>query len=114
MLVVMEEVGVLGRSLQSRITDYLHTCHVPLTKPETKRPFHQSLIIDYFREIDFSIVFSKSFFDDRSTIPILSKIVSQAFTYTLSYIPSFEPQTLVLKFVPLDSSFTHEFETPEI
>jgi len=108
-LVAMEEVGILGKTLQSQITDFFHTLHVPLTEPKTYCPFHQFLITDYFHKIDFSIVFFESFFDDKSTIPIpvLSETVSQAFTYTLSDIPSSEPQTLVSKFIPSDSSFTH-------
>lgn len=110
----MEESGVLGsKGLQSRITRFFHTLHVPLTKLESYCPSHQTLITDYFREIDPSNVVSESYFNER-TVSFSFESVSQAFTYTLSSIPSCEPQTPVSKFFPSDSSFTHMSETPEI
>ena len=65
----MEAGGiVINKGLQLLITDFFHTHHVPLTEPRTSSPFHQSLITDYFREIDLSnYVVSESFFDERRT-----------------------------------------------
>ena len=113
----MEEANVLGgQSLQSRITDFFHTLHVPLTEPESYCPFHQSLITDYFREIDLSIVVSHNFSDGGRILPVLSKSVMQSLTYTQleTRIPFSAPQTPTSKFVPSNSDFTHVSESPKI
>ena len=114
----MEAASVSGsKSLQLRITDYFHTLHVLLTESESFCPFHQSLITDYYQEIELSIVFSESYSDGRSTVLVLIKSVLQPLTSIKSKppaIPFCEPQTLVSKFVPSDTSHTHVSETPEI
>ena len=102
--------------MQSRIIDFFHTLHVPLIEPERYRPFHQSLITDYFREIDLLIVVSHSFSDGGKIVRVLSESVTQSLTYTQleTRIPFSAPQTPTSKFVPSNSDFTHVFETPEI
>ena len=102
--------------MQSRITNFFHTLHVPLTEPESYCPFHQSLITDYFREIDLSIVVSHSFFDGTRILPMLSESIMQFLTYTQleARIPFSAPQTPTSKFVPSNSDFTHVSESPEI
>ena len=113
----MEAARVSGsRRAQLRITDFLDMLHVPLIEPESYCPFYQSLITNYFREVDFAIVDSESYFDERRIVPIFSEGVYQAFVYTLLEhpIPSSEPQTPVSTFDLSDSSFTHVSETPGI
>ena len=113
----MEAARVSGsKRVQLRITDFFHTLHVLLIEPESYCPFYQSLITDYFREVDFAIADSESYFDERRIVPSFSKSVSQAFVYTLLErpIPSSEPQTLVSMFDLSNSSFTHVSETPGI
>ena len=90
---------------------------MPVTESKSFCPFHQSLITDYYQEIELSIVFSESYSDGRRSVPVLSESVLQPLTSIVSEplaIPFCEPQTLVSKFVPLDTSYTHMSETPEI
>ena len=113
----MEAARVPGsRRAQLRITDFFHTLHVPLIELESYCPFYQSLITDYFREVDFAIADCESYFDETRIVPSSSESVSQAFLYTLPErpIPSSEPQTPVSTLNLSDSSFTHVFETPGI
>jgi len=113
----MEVVGVSSsRASQLRITDYFHTLHVPLTELESFCPFHQTLITDYYREIELSILVSESYSEGKRFVPVFSESVLQALTSTMSKrsIPSFDSETPVSKFVASDTNLTHVFETPHI
>ena len=102
------------KGLQSRITDYFNSLHVPLVEPESYCPFHQSLITDYFREISVSPVVSESDFYSRRSVSVLFESVLQELSYTVFSIPSSKPQTPMSKFVPTASTCTHVSETLEI
>ena len=71
--VAMEAARVSGSMrAQLRIIDFFHMLHVPLIERESYCPFYQSLITDYFREVDFAIVDSESYFEERGIVPSFS------------------------------------------